>query len=398
MKKRVSALLLLALLTGTVACSALAEPSSDTTPATEGTGTPEPQPVSSADAETAPAESEDPYYFRDKVSETVLRNYLSRAVTVSSENGEMNPNNTAMYEFILHTGAKYIARANTEWSPSASNAESRPVQKAFIDKVHEKDPDVVFEACIFECISKKVNDIPIPACVFEAFGKTPEERNFSFDKMKFRDGRFKDQWGTDTTVPDVTQEETQMFFYCRACEFIDAGFEGFHMGQVELMGQLDTKHQSYTKLLTMIRAYAKEHARRGFVFFNAHTPGIMGSDGVLLLDFHGYPSPLVANRSEGAHRPTEDFPQGVEFRRGATYSIIGKSLGGMTYSGWECDSLPYLIELDNNGVDMAHLNEPTSMLWGMDQITWFANQPASYRRSFLRYALEWIGSQPDGCG
>ena len=339
------------------------------------------------------------FSFRDSVSEEVLRKYLSRAVTISCEYEELTPENREIAGFILHTGAKYICRANTEWAPSRKNALSRPAQKAFIDLIHESDPDVVFEACIFECVSGAVNGIPIPAFVFAEYGKEAEERCFSFDRMLFPDGRFKDQWGKGTAVPDITREETQMFFYYRACDFIDHGFEGLHMGQVELMGRNDAEHRCYTDLFARIRAYAKAHARRGFVFLNAHTHGIVGADGVLLFDFHGYPCRPCNIESEGAHKPTEEFPQGVEFRKGARGSIYGCSRGGRTYSGWDCASLPYLVEIDNYGIDEAHLNQPTSdRLWGMDEISWFANQPASYRRSWLRYAHEWIGSQGDGCG
>lgn len=330
------------------------------------------------------------YYFREAISEAVLRRYLARAVTVSCEYGELNPGNQALKRFLTHTRPKYVCRANTEWSPCKENKAGREAQKAFIDEIHKTDPDVVFEACIFECVGEPVNGIPIPRFVFEAFGLPYEERCFSPENIRFPDGRFKDQWGEGTTVPDITRIETQMLFYARACEYIDAGFEGLHMGQVELMGQNDVGHACYTKLFAMIRAYAKTHARRGFVFLNAHTHGFLGSDGTLLFDFHGYPCRPCAVVRENPVREGENVAD-VEFVFGARGSIYGDSKGGRTFSGWECDSLPYLVEIDNFGIDRATLGQPSKhFLWGLDEISWYSNHTAAYRHKWLRYAYDWV--------
>ena len=350
------------------------------------------------------AEDEDmrDYSFQGSVSEEVLINYLSRAVTISVEGKTLDKDKTTyIKEFILNTGAKYIARAATCWNPGISDYDTYPAQKAFIDDVHESDPDVVFEACVFECISSQVNDIPIPSWVFEAFGEEPEERNFSFDKMCFGGKQFLNQWGEGTSVPDITKLETRMFLYYRACGYIDTGFEAIHMGQVHLIGRRDSNWKRWTELLAMIRSYASENARRGFVFINAHTHGITGNDGVLLFDFHMYPSRPMADGGQEAHFPSADNPQYATFKAGHSDSIYGDSLGGTTYSGWSCDSLPYLVELDNYGDDTASLNvpKPNDMrVWGMDEITWYANQPDDYRAEFLRYAYDWVKTESGGIG
>ncbi len=355
-----------------------------------------------APGETGPEETkEEPtvkrtidYQFDGSVTEEVLTNYLAHAVTISGENMDLSKD-LAAKQFILNTGAKYICRAMTVWNPSGAEESKYSSQEAFIKGVHLNDPDVVFEACIFECIGKGVNDIPIPAFVFEAFGLEPENRNFSYDRMKFPDGRYKDQWGANTTVPDMTQLETQMFFYYRAARYIDTGFEALHLGQVHLIGASDGGWNCWTKVLNMIREYASQHARRHFVFLNAHTHGIIGADGYLLFDFHMYPSRPASDNRQKAHFPTKDDPQNAFFKQGYTDAIYGKSLGGKTHSGWETDVLPYLVELDNFGVDDANLNRPTygsTYVWGMDEITWFANQPDDYRHEFLDYANKWVTS------
>lgn len=342
------------------------------------------------------------YEFQDTVSKDVLCNYLARAVTISLE-GNFAPNGTNskhIEKFILNTGTKYICRAATCWSPSKADYNTHNGQKIFIQTVHKSDPYVVFEACVFECVSTAVNDIPIPAEVFEAFGLPVENRNFSFDAMCFPDGSYKNQWGANTSVPDITQQETMLFLYHRATKYIDLGYEGLHMGQIHLIGRDDHGWEKWTELLSMIREYAEDHARRGFVFINAHTHGIVGADGVLLFDFHMYPSRPMAVGTE-AHFPTEDNPQEAEFALNHSDSIYGKSLGGETYSGWECDSLPYLVELDNYGDDAAnlHVPRPADMrTWGMDEITWYANQPADYREEFLEYAYSWVKDEAPGDG
>ena len=253
---------------------------------------PEQDPGQTPQPPTPPEEEESmSFAFDGSVSHEVLCNYLSRAVTISLENSFVPnmTNSTHVRKFILNTGAKYICRFATCWSPSLADYDTHAGQKAFILAMHDKDPDIVFEACVFECISTAVNDIPIPDWVFEAFDMTPVTRNFSYTAMCFPDGSFKNQWGEGTSVPDITRMETMLFLYYRACRYIQLGYEALHMGQIHLIGRDDKNWENWTLLLSMIRDFASDNARRGFVFINAHTHGIVGSDGVLLFDFHMYP-------------------------------------------------------------------------------------------------------------
>ena len=395
-KRALSFILCLLMLLALIACN-----DTPTPPAGGGSTTDE---TPDSDQNENPDEEIDmTYYFQDSVTREVLCNYLSRAVTISLENDFVpnSRNSSHIQKFILNTGAKYICRAATCWSPGPEDYLTYSGQMSFIQSVHKKDPDVVFEACVFECISTKVSDIPIPAWVLEAFDLPVVERNFSFEAMCFPDGSFKGQWGEGTSVPDITQQETMLFLYYRACQYIKLGYEGLHMGQVHLIGRDDKSWENWTRLLAMIREFAADNARRGFVFINAHTHGLVGTDGVLLFDFHMYPSRPMADGWQEAHFPTEDDPQRATFEAGHSDSIYGKSLGGMTYSGWECDSLPYLVELDNYGDDASslHIPKPNDMrTWGMDEITWYANQPAWYRAEFLEYAYDWVMNEAEGDG
>jgi hypothetical protein len=52
------------------------------------------------------------------------------------------------------------------------------------------------------------------------------------------------------------------------------------------------------------------------------------------------------------------------------------------------EHLPALVELDNGTI--ARVGEPGQrawgVVWGVDEISWFANQPAAYRNKWLVYA------------
>ena len=331
------------------------------------------------------------FTFKNKVSEEVLRNYLSRSMIADVQSESLGTffENLRM---ILHTGAKYIGRAEISWTPDLKEYSYYNDIKENLAYAHSLDPEIVFEACVFETTSKKVNDIPIPDWVFQAFDQPVEKRNFSYDKMIYTNGKWLNQWGTDCSVPDMTRIETQMFFYYRACTYIDLGFEGLHMGQVHLIGSQDSGWSCWNKVLTKIREYAKTHARRGFVFINAHTHGIkIGNK--LLFDFHAYPYRLTPPAGATAHAPSENNPQKAEIQSLYHDSIYNRSLGGETYSGWSCESLPYFVELDNFGTDKNKLDQPTygtHYIWGMDEISWFANQPQWYRHEWLSYAYKQV--------
>ena len=344
-------------------------------------------------------EINDPTYgFQYTISEDVLCNYLARSVSINQWDGP-NLSKTHTSDFILNTGAKYISRMACVWMPSSSDYSTYSNQKAFIDDVHSKDPFVIFEACVFETTHSGVESIAIPAYVFEAFGLPVQTRNFNYKAMCFPDGTGLNQWGTNQSLPDVTQVETQMFFYYRSCEYIKLGYEALHMGQVMQTGSRDADFACWTNLIAKIRAFAKDNARRGMVLLNGHTHGIIGTDDVLIFDFHSYPARPIANGTT-KRGPTESNPQKAYLEIGHGDSIYGNSLGGMTYSGWKCSSLPYFVEIDNWGNDASIIHDPTKdaagvTIWGMDEISWFLSQPKSYREEFMRYAYKWVNDLSD---
>ncbi|MDD4772913.1 MAG: hypothetical protein PHZ09_04835 [Eubacteriales bacterium] len=339
------------------------------------------------------------YSFSGSVSEETLRNYLARAVNHFYFE-TLRPDDIAQNKrFVLSTGAKFIGRASTMWVMNGGDEGAIALYARALTDIHTADPEVIFEACIFETTFTSVEEIAIPAWVFEAFGCEYERRNFSYRAMLFPDGKFVNHWGQGASVPDMTRQETQMWFYYRAVLFIDAGFEALHMGQVYLIGSSDTDYRCWTKVMNMIRAYASAGARRRFVFLNAHTHGITGTDGLLLFDFHRFPLRGVVPETETDHIATDDAPQKIVLRKGHSDSLFGRSLGGRTHSGWICDMLPYLVELDNYcGHYPDKVDKAESDWWGFDEISWFANQPLGYRRRWLDYAYNWVKAIDGGQG
>jgi hypothetical protein len=189
----------------------------------------------------------------------------------------------------------------------------------------------------------------------------------------------------------VSQIETQLWFYFLAVSYIDLGFEGIHWGQMEIMNKNDQDLAHYARVFALVRAYAEKHARRGMVLCNAHVPGGgLVRDGQLLLDFHAFPLRI---------KEVPGHPQEAILQVGYLDSFFLRSKGGRTYSGWSCEHLPYLVELDNWGVS-AHPGQAGQgdyWVWGYDEISWFAQQSKQYRRDWLQYAWNWVRkTDPNG--
>ena len=332
------------------------------------------------------------FSFSNSVSLEVLNNYLSRAVTYALSSNDGSFNDEAI-RFLLNVGAKYVQRATGEWYPSYEYEKNYPFLKAKLAAAHSVDPDIVFEACIFEVSGSSMNNIPIPAYVFEAFGLTPENRCFNADLTEFADGYGVDYWEKDFNIPDITTTEMQMFVYYRACSYIDMGFEALHLGQVGLTGKNDTNNAVYTRLIGMIRDYAKTHARRGYVLINAHKNDFKAPNGTMLADMIVAPARMHAAKGETKHAVSETNPQRCIIEKGYWGdSVYQSGISGTSPSGWYAEKYPYLVEFDNYSLGETDTTDPNSYVWGKDEITWFIQQPQWYRREFMNYLINTINS------
>lgn len=323
------------------------------------------------------------YRFDGAITEPVLRNYLSRAMTAGDllvQQDKLDEN----IRMLKNTGAKYAGRSLIPWGDETHFVQKVELAKRNAPAVHAVDPDIILEGCVFEIVSWEVERIAVPDWTFKAFGLPVEARNFRYADIIYPDGRFHDQWGKGASVPDVSRPETKLWFYYQAVSFIDAGMEAIHFGQVELMNQNDPRLEHWRQVLTLTRAYAAKHARRHMVLCNAHVPsgGLLDGEG-LLLDFHAFPLRIV----EVLDRPREGSLQA-----GLGDSFYGRSKGGTTPSGWRCDHLPYLVEVDNWGISdrPGAYGVGFPWVWGYDEICWFAQQSATYRNDWLRYAWQWV--------
>jgi hypothetical protein len=337
------------------------------------------------------------YDFSRTIPREVLDNYLSRSITMEgllNGRGDLGDN----IRMLKDTGAKYIGRSICLWGREASLLQNFERARQQLPLVHAADPEIILEACIFEIVTTEVEQVPVPDWAFTALGLPVETRNFRYEAILYPLPQRTRSWGPHAGVPDVSQTETQLWFYFLAKSYIDLGFEGIHWGQMEIMDHNDPDLAHYARVFELVRAYAAQHARRGMVLSNAHVPsGGLVRDGQLLLDFHAFPLRI---------KEVPGKPQEAILEVGYVDSIYLRSKGGRTYSGWSCDHLPYLVELDNWGVSKypgqdrqtAGRQVPGAFwVWGYDEISWFANQSQAYRAQWLRYAWNWVRkTDPNG--
>jgi len=330
------------------------------------------------------------YHFDGTISRKVLENYLARSISMEgllNGRGDLDDN----LRMLKGTGAKFIGRSLCLWGGEADLLRNLERARRQLPRVHAADPEMILQACIFEIVTTQAEQVPVPDWVFAALRQPVEKRNFRYPDMLYPNGRLKDHWRAGQSVPDVSRPETQRWFYFLGASFIDAGCEAIHFGQTELMNGNDRELGHYAQVLALIRSYAAQHARRHLVLCDAHVPsGGLARDGQLLMDFHSFPLRIME---------VPDPPQAAILKVGFSDGIYGRSKGGRTFSGWPCEHLPYLVEIDNWGVSRqpGQAKAGGIWVWGYDEITWFAHQSQQSRADWLRYAWDWVRrTDPNG--
>jgi hypothetical protein len=329
------------------------------------------------------------YRFDKTISREVLDNYLSRAISMEgllNGKGDFGDN----IRMLKNIGAKFIGRSLCLWAGEANLLRNLERAKQQVPKVLSADTDMVLQACVFEVVSTQVEQVPVPDWAFLALGLPVENRNFRYADMIYSEGQRRN-WGKNSSVPDVSRPETKLWFYFLAASFIDVGMEAIHFGQVDIMNRNDRDLEHWSQVLTLVRSYAAQHARRHMVLCDGHVPrGGLVRDGRLLLDFHSFPLRIME---------VPDRPEEAILKVGFSDGLYGRSKGGLTFSGWKCDHLPYLAELDNWGVSKqpGKAKAGGNWVWGYDEISWFAHQSKQYRGDWLRYAWDWVPkTDPNG--
>ena len=322
------------------------------------------------------------YQFDGMISREVLENYLARSSTFGSLLHLTLEDDLRM---IKNTGVKFAGRAIWMWGGESKIDELVRVGEPFAKRNHEIDPDIILQGAIFEVVTKDINNVAIPESVFEEFGVPKEPRNFSYKAMLYPFGHRHNHWSKDSSVPDMSRLETRMWFFYVAKRWIDMGIEAIHFGQVEIMDDWDRSHRHWRDIMKRIRDYAKKNARRHIVISDAHVPsGGIVHDGNLMFDLHSFPS---------RPKSVKGKPYKAILEKGFSDSIYGRSKGGVTPSGWKCEALPYIVEIDNFGVSdhPGQYRESDKIhVWGWDEINWFIKQPEGYRNEWLEYAYNWV--------
>ena len=204
--------------------------------------------------------------------------------------------------------------------------------------------------------------------------------------MLYDGGRLRNHWAPGASVPDMSKIETRMWFFYRARRYIDSGCEAIHFGQLQLVAQNDPARAHWQDLLDRVRRHAAKYARRHWVLCDCHVrvqdaDGKVTVDGKLLFDFLSFPLRPVEGK-----KPLEAQ---LVLQHGD--SIYGRSPGGITPSGWQCEHLPYLAEFDNFGFSGKPRQKVEGVwIWGYDEISWFSSLGDAEKARWLRYAWRWV--------
>ena len=320
------------------------------------------------------------FKFDGNMSREVLESYLSRAVTAS----ELYASETLDDDLrvIARLGVKFLGRASGVWGASGNDEAHFARSKALADRVHEQDPEIILQACVFEWITDGMDKEKIPAYVFEDFGLPVEDRCFRWeDARMLPEEPEAEKPARRGSIPDLNRIEARLWFYYRATRYIDCGYEALHMGQIHLYTAEDRGMKKTYALFGMIRDYAAKHARRHKVLLDAHTHGV-SVNGKLLFDYHAMPFTRAP----------------LEYVEGKRLVLVreGFSEGGENPNGWSGEQMPYLMEYDNWGGreyddESKYTRHQLAMMqwWGYDQISYFANQPEDVRNHFLEYTCRW---------
>jgi len=287
---------------------------------------------------------------------------------------------------IKNIGAKFIGRAIFRWGREQviNNPEFLGKARNIIEQVHAFDADVVFQGCLFETVSENVSQVPVPAWAFEAMGLSVETRNFRYAHMQNPDGKMVEIWGRGSSIPDISQTETQLWFMFLAGIYFEIGCEALHLGQTALMGMADPHLLHWESFIDKLRKFARTKTRRGWVLVDAHVPTHgMVVNGKSLLDFNTFPLRI---------KEIPDKPQQAVLEMGYLDGLYGRSKGCITPSGWSCTSLPYLVEFDNFNCSATpgQSTIDSHFIWGYDEISWYYLQSDDYRKHWLHYAYNWI--------
>lgn len=345
------------------------------------------------------------------VSEALVRHHLERSLSVQelASTATTTAQRTALFDWAGTAGLRLAGRVGGWWASPPTEKEAETIfnrLRSNCQQLHARVPDAVVQGCLFEVILPTVDNFTIPNRMRATFGEDTlrvPSRHFRFADMMYPayfDSANANHYrwdqrlpGAAPGVPDLSRVETQLWFYYCAARQIDAGCEALHFGQIRLMDDRDPGHRAIWSLMQRIRRYARTR-NRGFVLCDAHTHGeyydphpdtpLPDSVRQLLFDFHSTPlRPEECDTTRGSSQAAYLTLSWRDPEGGGIYRV---SRGGRAPGGWLCRHLPAQAEFDN-GLDGVH-DKPNQwpLVWGRDEISWYANQPSAYRSKWLIYA------------
>jgi len=348
------------------------------------------------------------YEFNGEMDQQTLERYLARSITMqglSNVNGEVvitTEQRDSLIQMLGRLDAKFIGRIAGWWSSVRGQTALRQFfekTKENVDQIKEEVPDAICQAGIFEVVNPLIGSFYFPKELWDTFGvPKPQgcETNkydcrLNYEDMLYEDGTHVGEFNNYSSIPDISRVSTQMWFYFLATKYIDAGCEALHLGQAEKMAKNDPGNANWWKLLKMIRAYAATK-NRGLVLCDAHTDGmyftpakdsIQDQEKQLLFDFHSLPARFDEFGDCTSKR------HAVIIRTYPDKHMYNRSKGGRNPLGWICSENPYLVEVDNWGIqDVVGCAYPTPedyTVYGWDEISWFGVQSESHRNEIIEY-------------
>jgi len=306
-------------------------------------------------------------------------------------------------------GARLAGRLGGWWYTPESDQSAQAILDTLrhnIQLLRAQQPDIVAQGCLFEIVWPHVSNLIVPNRLRADFGEDTvavPRRHFRFEQMMYP-GYYSAadsnhyRWdarpaGQAPGTPDLSRSEAQLWFYYCATRQLDAGCEALHYGQIQLIDDRDPGHRAIWRLMQRIRRYARTR-NRGFVLCDAHTHGeyydpepsrsLPDSVRQLLFDFHA--CPLRPNEADTVRAGTHSAHLDLDSWGNPTGAIFRLSKGGRAPGGWLCQHLPAQAEFDNGPTGIVDKPGQWPLVWGRDEITWFANQPSAYRSAWLVYA------------
>ena len=168
------------------------------------------------------------YSSNGSMSQEVLENFLDRAITMQTlvelDHSPYAPTPTEFNEdidLIGNVGAKFVGRLAYWWGHtySGSLGHEAYLQKASlaVSQIKSNDPDVICQAAIFENVGDLVNHIEIPDHVWNTYGyygnNIPNGGKLKYIDMLYPGIKYHNRWGSGFSVPDISREATQIWFY-----------------------------------------------------------------------------------------------------------------------------------------------------------------------------------------